>query len=286
MIDLHCHTHISDNSYSIEEVIGLAKEQGVQHLAITDHDTTIGLPSAILHGAKYGVNIIPGIEISAYDHKRGVRAHILGLFVTPGHSALSQLCDPLIQRRHEASYEMVEQIIAAGYNISWQQVGQYSARGTGVYKQHIMHALLDAGYTSTIYGELYKKLFARGDQAKGIARGLAYQTITYINMFDAIKAIAEAGGIPVLAHPGQMGNFPAIPELVDAGLQGIEVWHPSHNQAAEQQAKDAADAFNLLQTGGSDFHGFYTDSPGFPLGSKSPGKANLEALMSRVGKHL
>jgi predicted metal-dependent phosphoesterase TrpH len=283
MIDLHCHTNISDNSLSIEEVIREAKEQGVEHLAITDHDTTIGLSTAIQLGIYYDVNIIPGIEISAYDVKRETRVHLLGYYVTPGHEAISQLCDPLIQRRHEASQEMVERIIAAGYNISWQDVKRYAAGGTGVYKQHIMHALLDAGYTTTIYGELYRKLFARGNQDKGISTGIAYTSITYIDMFDAIKAITEAGGIPVLAHPGQMHNFPAVAELVDAGLQGIEVWHPSHDAGMEQQARDAAAAYNLLQTGGSDFHGFYTDTPGFHLGSKSPGFQHLEALLKRAG---
>ncbi|MCY9667424.1 hypothetical protein M5X11_21275 [Paenibacillus alginolyticus] len=69
-----------------------------------------------------------------------------------------------------------------------------------------------------------------------------------------------------------------IEELV-AGLQGIEVWHPSHDAGLEQQARDAAAAYNLLQTGGSDFHGFYTDTPGFPLGSKSPGFQHLETLL-------
>jgi len=284
MIDLHCHTSISDNSYSIEEVIQLAKEHGVEYLAITDHDTTKGLPTAIQLGAEYGINIIPGIEISAFDYSRGTRAHILGYDVTPGHAAISHLCDPLIKQRHEASFHMVERIIEAGYNISWYGVSQYAIGGTGVYKQHIMHALLDAGYTSTIYGDLYKKLFARGDQDKGIPKGLAYTSITYIDMFDAVKAITEAGGVPVLAHPGQMHNFPAISELVDAGLQGIEVWHPSHDTATEERAKVAATEFNLLQTGGSDFHGFYTDSPRFHLGSKSPGLENLEALRNRIGK--
>jgi predicted metal-dependent phosphoesterase TrpH len=280
MIDLHCHTKISDNSFTIREVITMAKNEGVTHLAITDHDTTQGLAEAAQTGLELGVEIIPGIEISAYDFQRNTRAHILGYYVTPGHAALSQLCEPMIKQRHEASREMVQLIKEAGYEISWEQVERYAEGGTGVYKQHIMHALLDKGYTQTIYGDLYKKLFSRGEQ--GGEKGIAYISLEYVDAFDAIDAIRQAGGVPVIAHPKQFNNFAAIPEWKAAGLQGVEVRHPLHDENAEQLAQQITKNFNLLMTGGSDFHGFYSETDQYPLGSKNIGMDNLQALQDRI----
>ncbi|WP_163536992.1 PHP domain-containing protein [Gracilibacillus sp. YIM 98692] len=257
-IDLHCHTNISDNSMSMEEVIYEAKQHEVTHLAITDHDTTIGLQKAIQIGKEHGIEIIPGIEISAYDYKRNRRAHILGVFVTPGHQAIDQLCKPLIEKRHHACYEMVCQIIKAGYDITWEEVKSYSQNGTGVYKQHIMHALLAKGYTNQIFGDLYKKLFSRG--TNGQSPGIAYIPIRYIDAIDAIQVVKKAGGIPILAHPGQFNNFEAVSDWVDVGLQGIEVHHPLHDETDRKKAMKLAEEFQLCKTGGSDFHGFYSDT--------------------------
>jgi phosphoribosyl 1,2-cyclic phosphate 1,2-diphosphodiesterase len=226
------------------------------------------------------VEIIPGIEISAYDFQRNTRAHILGYYVTPGHAALSQLCEPMIKQRHEASREMVQLIKEAGYEITWEQVVRYAEGGTGVYKQHIMHALLDKGYTQTIYGDLYRKLFSRGEQ--GGEKGIAYISLAYVDAFDAIDAIRQAGGVPVIAHPKQFNNFAAIPEWKAAGLQGVEVRHPLHDENAEQLALQITQNFNLLRTGGSDFHGFYSETDQYPLGSKNIGMDNLQVLQDRI----
>ncbi|MGM0875835.1 MAG: PHP domain-containing protein [Bacillota bacterium] len=277
-IDLHCHTKISDNSFTIEEVLLLAKKNQVSHLAITDHDTTKGLETAIQLGKEIGITIIPGIEISAYDYKRNTRAHILGLYITPGHEAIEKLCQPLVEKRHEASYQMVLKLIAAGYDITWDKVQSLAEGGTGVYKQHIMHALLEKGYTDRIYGELYKKLFFRGDKAQ--EPGIGFVPIEYIDAIDAIRVIREAGGIPILAHPGQFNNFDAVREWVQVGLEGIEVKHPLHNEQDEAQAKEIAQHFNLLQTGGSDFHGFYGDSE-VSIGSINMGIEYLDMLEKR-----
>lgn len=278
IVDLHCHTKISDNSYTTEEVIELAKQAGVTHLAITNHDTTTGLREAVQLGEQYGVEIIPGIEISAYDFKRGRRAHILGFYVEPDHPAVESLCGPLRIARHEACRTMVSRIQDAGYAIDWEQVEAYAQGGTGVYKQHIMHALIDAGYTDAIYSPLYKKLFARG--GNGQQPGVAYVPLTYVDAADAIRTILAAGGIPVLAHPGQMDNYDAVPEWAEAGLQGIEVKHPDHSAMDEARARALAHEFGLIMTGGSDFHGFYGDKA-HPLGSQNPGIESVEALKAK-----
>lgn len=278
IIDLHCHTNVSDNSYSIEEVLQIAHQNHVDKLAITDHDTTLGLNRALDLGEKIGIEIIPGIEISAYDFQRNRRAHILGLFVQPGHPALETLCRPLRETRQSASQQMVEKLIQSGYDISWEQVAQLAEGGTGVYKQHIMHALILKGYTDAIYSPLYKTLFFRGDSDH--PQGTAFIPIRYIDVKQAIHAILAAGGVPVLAHPGQFDNFSAVPGWVREGLEGIEVYHPLHNEQAEQKAAHLAEKYNLVQTGGSDFHGFYIDTGSVP-GLKSIDKNNFEILKIR-----
>lgn len=279
-VELHCHTNISDCSLSIVEVVELALVQGVTHLAITNHDTTKGLVEAVETGERYGIEVIPGIEVSGFDFERGRRVHILGYFIEPGHEAIEAICQPLVAKRHRASEEMVERLIAAGYEITWERCMEIAYGGTGVYKQHIMHALIEAGYTDSIYGPLYKKLFNRCKN--GEAPGIAFIPMEYIDATTAVKAIRLAGGVPVLAHPGQYGNFEMVPALVEAGLQGIEVSHPLHHEAHEKEAKRLASQYDLIMTGGSDFHGVYGEQP-VQIGSKSPGIETLEALKARRG---
>lgn len=274
-VDLHCHTNISDNSKTIEEVITLAKANGVTHLAITDHDTTDGVKEAQSIGKQIGVNIIPGIEISAYDYRANTRAHILGFHVQPNHFALEDLCNPIVEQRHEACKLMVTKVIKAGYEITWEQVEEYAEGGTGVYKQHIMHALIDAGYTDKITGDLYRQLFNRGENNH--PKGTAYVPVKYVDVIDAIAAIRQAGGVPVIAHPVQFNNFDSIPEWVDCGLQGIEKFHNDHNESIQERCQQIADQHHLVITGGSDYHGFY-GKPDNTIGINSPGVQSVLEL--------
>jgi len=122
------------------------------------------------------------------------------------------------------------------------------------------------------------KLFSRGTSL--YPQGIAYVPIQYIDVFDAIRVIREAGGIPVLAHPGQFNNFEAVAGWAAAGLEGIEVKQPLHNEEYEMRARGLAERYGLVQTGGSDFHGFYGDS-GAELGSKNIGMAHFEELKKR-----
>lgn len=273
-VEFHCHTNISDCPLSIEEVMKLALEENVSHLAVTNHDTTKGLEEAIEVGKKFGVEVIPGIEVSCYDFERERRVHILGYFIEPGHTAIEEVCGPLVEQRHEASKEMVQRLIEGGYNISWERCLEIAHGGTGVYKQHIMQALIEKEYTDSIYGPLYQKLFNRKPP------GMAFIPMKYIDAKEAVRMIRRAGGVPVLAHPGQYGNFELVPDLVEVGLEGMEVWHPLHNEEHEEQAKELAREFDLVMTGGSDFHGVYGEKP-VRIGSKSPGLETLHALKLR-----
>lgn len=284
-VDLHCHTWKSDNNQSIGEVIRIAQERGVTHLAITDHDTTAGLGEAIRLGKEAGIEIVPGIEISAYDFKRKRRAHILGLYVTPGHPALDALCGPTVRLRDELSRRMVDRLISAGYRISWERVQAYAREGTGVYKQHIMHALLDEGYVDGIYGPVYDKLFKRAENGEP---GIAYLPMTYVDAADAIAAILDAGGVPILAHPGQLGNFEAVEEWAKAGLQGIEAYHPSHREEHTARALGLAERFGLVVSGGADYHGFYGNPSHLPgtYGIDLEGLERIRGVRRRIEEAL
>ncbi|MCM3785195.1 PHP domain-containing protein [Neobacillus mesonae] len=277
-VELHCHTRISDGSCSFEEVLELADQEAVTCLAITNHDTTSGLQDMVIRGKEKGIDIIPGIEISAYDSTRERRVHILGYEIEPGDSGIAELCNPLIERRHVGCRRAVMLLASNGYNITWEQVLKYAKGGTGVYKQHIMHALIDEGYTDSIYGELYKTLFSRGKDEE--APGLAYMPMEYVSAKDAVNVILQAGGVPVLAHPGQYDSFDIVPELVSYGLQGIEVLHPLHGPDDEKRAAALAEEYDLFMTGGSDFHGFYGEKEVL-LGSKSPAMNAVEAIRER-----
>lgn len=278
MIDLHVHSNISDGSLAAEEIIKLAVGKGIRHIAITDHDTTKGLDEAVFIGRESGIEVIPGIEISAYDYRNDKKAHILGLYIEPGHPALEELCRPLAEKRHSSSKEMITRIIRLGYDITWPEAERYAQGGTGVYKQHIMHALLAKGYCDGIYGELYKKLF-KTDKTTGM-QGPAYIQLQYIDVVDAIKAVKSAGGIAVLAHPGQSRNFDSIREWVKQGLDGIEAFHPDHCKEDVQSSLDAAERYDLVITGGSDFHGFYGERP-VELGCSELGEECILELLAR-----
>lgn len=277
-VELHCHTTISDGSYTIHEVLDLAQKEEVGCLAITNHDTTKELVDTVCLGKERGIDIIPGIEISAYDFKRQTKVHILGYYIEPGHAALERLCRPLLESRHQANLRAIEKLIESGYSITLEQVMKFAEGGTGIYKQHIMRALIEQGYTTGIYGDLYKKLFSRGNN--GGEPGIAYVPVEYVDAPSAIEAIRQAGGVPVLAHPGQYRNFEAVPELVDCGLQGIEAWHPLHSPDDEIRAQKLALEYGLMVTGGSDFHGIYGEKE-VSLGCKSPGQECVNELKNR-----
>jgi predicted metal-dependent phosphoesterase TrpH len=271
--DLHCHTNHSDHSDSTETVIRAAANVGITHLAITNHDTTAGLVEAEMIGKKHGVTIIPGIEISAEDRKRGGKAHLLGLFVTPGHPSIHACCDATLRARHEASHHAVQRLIQDGLPITWELVQTYAKHSTAVYKQHIMHALMDLGIADQIHGQTYRHYFS-GPNA------IAHFPIRYVDIFDAIRAVREAGGIPVIAHPGQLNNWESIPDWVEAGLEGIEVYHPDHSENDVQRAISIANLHRLAITGGSDDHGRYGRSE-FPIGCRGIHESDWKNLLAR-----
>lgn len=269
--DLHCHTKLSDGSVGLEDLIAIAKKSNIETIAITDHDCLAGTVRGKIIGERQGVNVIPGVELSCYDFEHSKNVHIL-CYLPDNPDRLEGLCRRTSMARKRASQVMALKI-ANRFPVSAEFIMKQATGSTNLYKQHMMRALMDAGYTTTIYGELYDALFSRASESNVLC------PIKYPDVFDVIKEVQNAGGIAVLAHPGFYDNFDLIEELVSAGLDGIEVWHPAHDDVLTEKAFMAAKKNKLLMTGGSDFHGMYNAYP-VTLGTCGTPKEHVDKLMS------
>ena len=244
--DLHLHTRVSDGSEDITTILKMAKEAGLTHLAITNHDTTQMTEEYIEEANKYGIHAIPGVEMSAYDTERGVRAHILGYnYKTISH--IEAIGKETLSKRTENGLKYIEVLKQTGYKVDKEEILRLCT--TAIYKQHILAYLVRTGQTNAIFGDVYDKEFKNG--------GPCSFDVDYPDAVACVRAICADGGIPVLAHPGQQNNFDLLPKLVNAGLKGIEYNHPSHDEKLRKRVEEEAERFGLFMTGGSDFHGAY-----------------------------
>lgn len=247
--DLHCHTKLSDGSVGIEELISLAKRRGLHTIAITDHDTFAGAVRGVNIGKRAGVSVIPGAELSAVDPATGRKVHIL-CYNCASAARLEGLCRRTLESRKKAATEMLRRVMRY-YPISPELVVRCATGSAAVYKQHIMHALMDAGFADSIFGEVFDRLFNKEN-------GVAVAAVEYPDVRDVLAQVHEAGGIAVLAHPYVYDSTDLMQQLVkEELLDGIEVHHPSHDEARRTALTDFAKEHHLLMTGGSDFHGMY-----------------------------
>lgn len=250
--DLHVHSNFSDGADSVEAVLDYAKQSGIEVLSFVDHDTTDTYQAAYPLAQERQIRLIPGIEISAYDFKRQRKVHVLGYQYNEAALHIKAVCDELLERRQQHSYQQLRIIEAAGYQIDFDQLKPAVNSQQTLYKQQMMAAITDAPYESASYQTLYRTLF----KDKGIAAG----DIEYIDVFLAVKAIKADGGIAIIAHPGQLNSFEVIEELIPYGLDGLEIYHPDHSAEDIIRAQDLANTYGLWQTGGSDYHGAFWTS--------------------------
>lgn len=247
--DLHCHTRLSDGSMGIDNLIVLAKKQGVQTIAITDHDCLAGNVRGKRIGEQHGIRVLPGVEISASDPTTGGKAHLL-CYLPDSPDRLEGLCHRnLIESKKISQYMILKTSIQ--FAVTPEFIIKCATGSTGVYKQHIMHALMESGLTDRIYGDMYTTLFSP-ESEKNVLRAAKYPDAREI-----MAAIHDAGGIAVLAHPALYHNMDLLDLLAHEGLDGVEVWHPSADEQTVEMLRKAAKKHGLLMTGGSDFHGMY-----------------------------
>ncbi len=247
--DLHVHTNVSDGSFTIEETLELAKKNKVTHLGICNHDTVKNLGQAVELGKVYGISVIPGIEISAYDYINNRKVHILGYNFNMQGENIQKVCNPILINRNKNSIWQIKKLIENGYDLDIFAIKKRSQASGVIYKQHIMEELIKKHYTDGIYSDLYRRLFKNN--------GICAKDIEYVDVFKAIEAIKDDGGMAILAHPGQLNSYDIIEKLVDFGLDGIEINHHSHTDEDIVKIQRIAKRLNLILTGGTDFHGNY-----------------------------
>jgi len=241
--DLHIHSTVSDGSNTIGEIIAMAKARHMDAIAITDHDT-VSHHSQI--PAVRGLKVTWGTELSAYDYQRKRKVHILGYGISDPRM-IAEFARPVLEARHQNSLRQIEILGRQGFYIPVDDIKK--ADGTYIYKQHIMDYLVTRGLTEKMFGELYYRVFKNGGECDF--------DIVYPDAREAVQMVKTAGGIPVLAHCGQQQNFDLIAELVENGLAGLELNHPSHSEADRKLLYRYAKEYDLILTGGSDYHGIF-----------------------------
>ena len=241
MLEMHCHTTFSDGTLTPTQLVHAAVVAGVQALAITDHDTLSGWDEALMAAADCGLEIIPGLELSTVHNERSL--HILGFY--PNRQQLQEpLSDRLAGRKRRAQ-AMVEKLAALGYPIQLPDLGEGMAPG----RPHIASALVRAGYIRSAHEAFDRWL---GDDKP------AYVHYEKFASVDGIRLLRDCGAVPVWAHPYlfRAGTVEEVlPELVAAGLMGVEVYHPTHSPSQVKKLEALCAEYGLLKTGGSDYHG-------------------------------
>lgn len=248
-IDLHTHTTASDGTLSPKALVQRAGELGLRAIAITDHDTTDGVEEGLKAGEEYGVEVIPGVEISVSEE--GTLLHILGYYIDPANADLSKVLGEIRELRNSRNQLMIQKLREIGFDISLDEV-EALAGGNVVGRPHFAQLLVQKGYVSSTQ-EAFDKYIARGKPG--------HVKRTSLTPKDGIELILKAGGVPVLAHPkdllllNQTKYYPLFNQLKEYGLQGLEVYYSTHSDAEVKILKGIAEKLGFIITGGSDFHG-------------------------------
>jgi len=241
--DLHCHSTASDGADPPARVVERAAAAGLKVLALTDHDTVDGVPSAIEAGRRLGLEVVCGAELTCYHG--GKEVNILAYGIDPASPALAAHCRSFVEARQERARLIGERLAALGVPIDMAAVVA-STDGGVVGRPHVAEALVRAGHVAS-YQEAFDKYLANGQPADVPKMVVDAQFV--------IDVIHEAGGIAVLAHAGLWNQFHLVAEFVPIGLDGVEVWHSIHSREDSDRLATLADQFGILKTGGSDCHG-------------------------------
>lgn len=253
--DLHTHSHFSDGSMSPSQIIALAKQHNLI-VALTDHNTTTGLPEFIAQAERQNVTAVPGIELST--EYQGMELHLLGLFVKPEHyEELEWLTERFRAKKEESNWELVRRLQVAGYEIDYQTIKASSPNGI-INRAHIAASLFQKGYVLSV-SDAFERLLKPG-------QGF-YCPPERLHFLNAIQVLVRLDILPIWAHPLKDMNEnqlrAVLPEAMQAGLVGMEIWHSSYNKERERIAAQIAREHRLLAGGGSDFHGM--NKPGIKL---------------------
>ncbi|MEE8312960.1 MAG: PHP domain-containing protein [Myxococcota bacterium] len=281
--DFHVHSTVSDGTLAPGEIASLAHETGVDTLALTDHDEIAGVAEAARRGSELGVEVIAGIEFSVTEDEGRRQMHILGLGIDPDFPALRECVAALRSARVRRSVEILERLREVGIHISRERLAEIAGEGS-IGRPHVARALVEAGVCASM-DEAFGRFLRRGRPAFIAHPGLPSER--------AISLIHAAGGIASLAHPpsslgvqepGGLELF--VERLVATGLDGLEVWHPSQHPGQTRKLGKLARKWDLVPTGGSDFHG--ADRPDVKLGRGRGrlrlGRSERDRILDRIAQ--
>ena len=241
--DLHTHTNFSDGSLKPSQLIDLSYNSGIRILSITDHDNVFALNEAIRRGKEIGVQVIPGVELSADFNEREI--HILGYFIDHTNKKLLDFLNTLRKKRVVRTNQIIEKLNELGCKINLNS--DYNLNNNiSIGRPHIAIKLVKEGCAAS-YNDAFIKYL--GDDKP------AYVKKPNPSSKEIINLISETGGLSFLAHPGKNFRDESLQELIDLGIDGIETIHPSHSEQDTEFFNNIASENFLLTSGGSDFHG-------------------------------
>lgn len=272
--DLHCHSTVSDGSLTPAQLVECARRAGLDCIGATDHDCLDGGRRAAEYARKNcpGFRVIDGVELSTFDYQAGKKVHLL-CYHPARTEALEQICRHTREERVRVAEQMLARI-SMRYPVDLETVRGFAPDSSTVFKQHIALALMQMGYDTALFGELYHSLFSHKD-------GWAAIEPQYPETREVLPVAKASGGVCVLAHPGVYGDFGLLPALCERGLDGIEVQHSRQSADDCRTAARLAEQYGLLPTGGSDFHGAFTTHFN-PIGSRIAPPGTAEKMIAAL----
>ncbi len=268
--DLHTHSIVSDGTVLPSDLVCSAAQNGIKLLALTDHDSIMGVREAVEAGRECGVPVLPAVEM---DNEWRHELHIIGLDIDPNNPTLLRALEIARDRREKRNRIIYSRLKEAGYDVR-QYVNRPESMTT---KLHIAHALIKAGYASDVR-DAFARLLRPGMPG--------YYTEPRFTPQQVLEIIHAADGLPVLAHPCHIRDNPhgLIRELYDLGLMGIEAYYPSSSQRQTDMYVSIARQYHLLVTCGSDFHG--DNRPGVEIGCSWKNVPALEQTYETLVKRM
>jgi 3',5'-nucleoside bisphosphate phosphatase len=246
--DLHTHTHASDGTGAPADNVRLAQEAGLAAIAITDHDTVAGIEEALAAGEQLGVQVVPGVELSTVAE--GIDIHILGYWIDWRNERWLERLSTQRDTRDVRNAMIIAKLCELGMPITMDEVLEEAGRGghgdRAIGRPHLAGVLLRKGYVATM-AEAFDRYLG--------SDGAAYVNPPRLSPFDALTWIREAGGAAVIAHPGLYDRDALVERLLEAGADGIEVFHSDHGAEEEERYGELARRYGVIATGGSDYHG-------------------------------
>lgn len=249
--DLHIHSFYSDGTNTPKELVALAKENNVSAIAIADHDTIDGVSELLIEAKRCDILAIPATEISTSI--AGVRIHVLGYNIDCKNEVLQKFFKEISMARTENTKKILDKLNKLGLlGYSWDDVLKHNTGKSWICSSHVYEAMKKDGKYQNWkeWPQFYERYFSKDS--------VAYIDIDGFTAQNAIDVIRIAGGIPVVAHPKLIGDDSQVEKLVGMGLQGIEVYYPAHNDQDVKRYTNIAKKYDLIITGGTDWHGELT----------------------------